>query len=119
MVDTREALQTLWKGKCTIYIQEETTNPINKRTEFKEVDIYKDEPCKLSFENITTVNESNNAAIVIQKAKLFIGPEINIPPGSKVVVTQNNVTSEYEKSGKPGVYSNHQEIQLDLFKGWS
>lgn len=119
MVNTRAALQMLWKGTCTITVREEKQNPINKRTEFDENPVYTDEPCKLSFETITTTAENSNAASVIQKAKLFIAPEISIPAGSKITVTQNGKTADYEKSGEPAMYTNHQEVMLDLFKGWS
>lgn len=119
MVNTRKALESLWKGTCTVWIREEIQNPVNKRTEFGEAAVYEDQPCKLSIETITTTNENNNAASVTQKVKLFIAPEVNIPAGSKITVTQNGKTADYEKSGEPGIYTNHQEISLDLFKGWS
>jgi hypothetical protein len=113
------ALESLWRGVCTVYIQEETQNTKNKRIEFTEKAIYTDEPCKLSFENITTTVESSNAASVVQKAKLFLAPEVDIPPGSKITVTQNGKTADYEKSGEPATYTYHQEVYLDLFKGWA
>lgn len=119
MVDTRNALESLWKGSCTIWIRQEAQNPTNKRIEFTEAAVYEDQPCKLSIETITTTNENYNAASVTQKVKLFIAPEVNIPAGSKITVTQNGKTADYEKSGEPAMYSNHQEISLDLFKGWS
>jgi len=118
MVSTRKALEKLWKGICTIVIRQETQNPTNKRIEFNEVPVYENQPCKLSFETITTT-ENNNTALVTQGAKLFIAPEVDIPPGSKIIVTQNGKTAEYEKSGEPAFYSNHQEIRLVLFKGWA
>lgn len=119
MVSTRKSLEKLWKGSCTIYIRQGIKNLVNKRTEFTEVPIYENQRCKLSVETITTTNDSNNASEVIQKAKLFIAPEIDIPPGSKIKVTQNGKTFYYEKSGEPGYFTNHQEVMLNMFKGWS
>jgi len=119
MVNIKAALESLWKGTCTIVIREETQNPTNKRIEFNEVPVYENQPCKLSFETITTTKDNNNAELVVQGAKLFIAPEVDIPPGSKITVTQNGKTTEYEKSGEPAVYTNHQEITLELFKGWA
>jgi len=115
----KSALELLWKGTCSVFVRQEKQNPINKRIEFDEVPIYENQPCKLSFKTITSTNESNNAAEVTQVQKLFISNEVNIPAGSKVVVTQNGKTNEYEKSGEPAFYSNHQEITLVLFKGWA
>lgn len=119
MVSTRESLEKLWIGTCTILIRQESQNPVTKRTEFTEVPVYENQPCKLSIETITTTNENSNAAEIIQKVKLFIAPEVDIPPGSKITVTQNGKTADYEKSGEPGLFTNHQEVVLDLFKGWS
>lgn len=119
MVNTRKAHELLWNGSCTIKIRQENKDSVTKRIKFDEVSIYEDKPCKLSYVIITATNENNNAAIVIQKAKLIIAPEIDIPPGSKIIVTQNGKTAEYEKSGEPGMFSNHQEVILELFKGWS
>ncbi len=119
MVDTRPALQLLWKGICTVKVRQESQNPITKRTEFIEVITHTNEPCKLSVETITTTNENTNAASFTQKVKLFIAPEVTIPAGSKITVTQNGKTADYEKTGEPGIFTNHQEIVLDLFKGWA
>lgn len=115
----KSPLEWLWKGSCTLFIRKERRNPINKRIEFDEVAIYENQPCKLSFKTITSTNENNHAAEVTQVQKLFISNEVNIPAGSKVVVTQNGKTREYEKSGEPAIYSNHQEVILVLFKGWA
>ena len=51
--------------------------------------------------------------------KLFISPEVEIKPGSKIVVTQNGVTTEFSNSGKPAIYTNHQEIMLKLFEDYA
>lgn len=119
MVNTGPILQMLWKGKCTVKVKRARMNPITKRTEYDEVTSCTDEPCKLSFETISSTDENSNAASITQKAKLFIGPDVNIPPGSKIAVTQNGRTVDYEQTGEPAVYTNHQEIILNLFKGWS
>lgn len=115
----KKALQMLWKGTCSVFIREERLNPITKRTEFEEVCIYENQPCKLSFERLTTTTENSNAALITQGAKLFLSPTIEIPPGSKITVTQNGKTTDYERSGEPAIYTNHQEVPLELFRGWA
>lgn len=119
MVDTSKALQSLWKGSCTVYVKQEAQDPTTKRITFGESAVYTNQACKLSFEKITDTIENNNAALITQAAKLFISPDVIIPPGSKITVTQNGKTADYEKSGEPAVYSNHQEVPLELFKGWA
>lgn len=119
MVTQKAALQSLWKGTCTVFVRQGQQNPVNKRTEFVEVSLHENIPCRLSFQTISSTKESQNAARAEQVIKLFLGTEYNIPPGSKIVVAQNGQTNEYQNSGQPAVYSNHQEIVLDLFRGWA
>jgi hypothetical protein len=78
-----------------------------------------DQACKLSFEKVTNNNQGETAAMLVQTAKVLIAPEIQIKPGSKFTITQNGITTEYKSSGEPARYATHQEIVLELFKGWS
>lgn len=114
-----QAVKSLWDGKCTVTVQKNETNTSTGRTEVKEVDLYKDVPCRISFDTIDTTELASNAAQKVQGVTLLIGSDVDIPPGSKITVTQNGVTGSYTKSGKPAVYSVHQQIQLELFKGWA
>ena len=82
--------------------------------------VLENEPCRLSFKTVTNANPSETgASSVVQTTKVFLAPEIKVKPGSKLIITQNGVTTEYKNSGKPAFYSTHQEIVLELFKGWS
>jgi hypothetical protein len=119
MVNQKEALQSLWKGVCTITAQSEKQNSTTKRTEFDEDAVCENEPCKLSYKVLTSTSEKNDAAEVKQVPKLFLSNEITVPAGSKITITQNGKTTEFEKSGEPAIFSNHQEIILELFKGWA
>ncbi|TQX28014.1 hypothetical protein D1N55_18385, partial [Clostridioides difficile] len=47
-----------------------------------------------------------------QTIKLFISPDIEIKAGSKLIINDK----EYVRSGESAIYSNHQEIILELFK---
>lgn len=115
----RASVESQYIGKCTIAEYQPITNPITKTTKHAPVDVLIDQPCRLSFKTITTANETGAASTVIQITKLFIAPEIDIKPGSRITVTQNGITTEYKNSGKPAVYSSHQEVILELFDGWS
>lgn len=112
-------LKTLWKGSCTVISRVKKQDLITKKTEFVEETIYEDEPCRLSYQTLTPTTDKNNASEVTQVPKLFLSNEVMIPPGSKIIVTQNNRTTEFENSSEPAVYTNHQEIVLELFKGWA
>jgi hypothetical protein len=115
----RKAIESQYTGKCTVYEYQSVTDPVTKITESGEVPVLVDQPCRLSFKTITATSPNDGAATVTQIVKLFIAPEIRINPGSKIAVTQNGVTSDYQSSGQPAVYTNHQEIILELFKGWA
>lgn len=116
---TRKAIESLYKGTCTIYEYQPVTNPITKITKHQEVPVLENQPCKLSFERVTSVNQTDTAGAVKQTIKLFLAPEIEVKPGSKIAVTQNGRTGNYKNSGEPAVLSSHQEIELILFKGWA
>lgn len=123
MVDSKKyasAIKSLWRGKCTVTVRNnDTTDENTGRVAIGEVDTYTDEPCRISFDTVNATQTENNAANIIQSITLFIDREVVIPEGSKITVTQNGATAVYEKSGKPAVYSTHQEIPLELFKGWA
>ena len=114
------AIKSLWRGKCTVTVRNnDTTDENTGRVVVGEVDTYTDEPCRISFDTVNATQTENNAANIIQSITLFIDRAVVIPEGSKITVTQNGATSVYEKSGKPAVYSTHQEIPLEIFKGWA
>lgn len=114
----RKALERLWKDRCTIYTQEKVKDPTTKLTDFEEKPLLQDQPCKLSFETLTS-STGDPVATVSQSVKLFISPDVVIKAGSKIIVTQHGRTTEYSNSGVPAVYPTHQEIMLTLFKGWA
>lgn len=112
-------LRKLWTGSCTVISRIKKQDPVIKRTEFVEETIYENEPCRLSYQTLTPTTNKNGVAEVVQVPKLFISNELVIPPGSKIIVTQNGRTTEFSNSSEPAVYTNHQEIVLELFKGWA
>lgn len=114
-----QTIKRLWRGVCTVTVRKNITNENTGRTEEKEVDLFTNEPCRISFDTVQTTEPSNGAALIRQTITLFIDAAANIPPGSKITVTQNGTTEVYEQSGKPAVYSVHKEIPLELFKGWA
>ncbi len=93
----------------------------NKSTGFIESIVISKQPCKISYEKLSTVNViSDNSAKASLSTKIFISPDIKIKNGSKVIVTNNlGQIKEYKSSGEPATYDTHQEIMLELFKGWS
>lgn len=115
----RRAQEATYVGLCTVFECQEITDAKTKLSSEKEVAVIEDQPCRLSFEKLTAAAQTETAAVAAQGIKLFLAPEITVLSNSKIVVTQNGVTEEYSASGKPAVYSTHQEITLELFRGWA
>ena len=109
-------LTLLWTGKCTIYEFQDEVNPITFQTTQKEVPVLVDEPCRLSYNHEQATDIQSGAAVVSQSITLFIRPDLEIKPGSVIEITQNNVTERYKGSGQPAVYTNHQQIILQLYE---
>ena len=109
----KKAIQSLLTGVCNIFWFKNSKNKYG--TVVSEVkELYKNIPCRLSFKNISQTEQTESAAKTSQVVKLFIAPEVYAPPGSIVEVTQNGVTRKYKHSGISAVYTNHQEIILDV-----
>ena len=117
----RKALERMWRDRCTIIRKVKATDPKTKLTDFSETPLVENQPCKLSFENLSTTDE-NHVATMAQAVKLFLSPDVVIPPGCKIVVHRFNKLERefiYSQSGEAGVFSNHQEITLALWDGWA
>lgn len=115
----RKAVESAYNGVCTVLEYGDMFDDETKITYQGEKAVYENIPCKLSFEKLNAAVQTDTAACVSQGTKLFTAPEIKISGGSKIIVTQNGITGEYSSSGEPAVYPTHQEIMLELFRGWT
>ena len=118
LVKSRKAVETLYDGVCTI-TEYQKVKKENKSTGFSERVTYQDIPCRMSYKSVNPTNQTTTAGIVTQSIVVYLSPDVLVNPGSKITITQNNVTTEYKSSGKPAVYSSHQEVSVELFDGWS
>jgi hypothetical protein len=117
----RAMIEETYDGICSVYVYGSTVDPETHITHKGETLIYEDIPCRISFKN-NNLNDSQpteTAAKPVQKIKLLTSPDANIPKGSKIKVTQNNVTRTYKSSGEPMMYYTHQEIILEIFDKWT
>ena len=115
----RKAVQSLWTGKATITVREGVTNEATGRTEPVERVTASDLACRISFATVKSTEPDEEAARVVQTVTLYIDPDLVIPEGSKITVTQNGMIGHYERSGKAAVYTCHQEVPLELWEGWA
>lgn len=108
-----------YKDSCTVIQFQAVKDSKTKLTKQTEVAVLEDLPCKLSFEIVKNTGSSETAAALTQSTKLFLAPEVQIPPGSKILITHQGETTAYEQSGQPAVYPSHQEIFLILSQRWA
>ena len=113
----KKAIQSLWDGRATITVREGMLDERTGRTEPVERVTAWSIPCRISFATVKSTEPDEEAARVAQTVTLYIDPSVDIPEGSKITVTQNCVTRDYERSGTPAVYTAHQEVPLELFRG--
>lgn len=124
MVNHGDAIRKLWKDRCIIQSSVEYTKA-NKAKGKRWETLIDNEPCKLSFFNNVRLN---NTAVdmpmttqVFQQAKLFIRSDLEIPAGCRITVIthENNKTLYFENSGVPALFTNHQEILLEVKQKWA
>lgn len=114
----RAAYEQLYQDTCTIYEYQEVENP-DGTTGFSEVAVEEDIPCRLSYQTDTTAGNTESASPLKENIELFINPELEIKAGSKLSITHLKRTIDYERTGEPARYDTHQEVHLELFKGWT
>ena len=115
----RQAVQNLRTGRATVTVLEGVLDPATGRTEPAERVTVEEVPCRVSYRTVKPTALEEEAAQMVQTVTLYIDPAVDIPEGSKVTVTQHGVTRDYARSGTAAVYSCHQEVPLELFRGWA
>lgn len=108
-----------YEGTCSVVEFQEVTSLTSRITRHEEVTVLENQPCRLSFESLAAADQTDTAARISLRAKLFIAPDTDIKAGSKVIVTQCGESFEFSYSGESAVYPTHREIMLDLFRGWA
>lgn len=111
--------QYQYDGSCTITEHRKVRDGKTKLIRYEDVIVWNDQPCHLVFKNTSSAGQSGAATAICQTVELIISPDIEIKAGSKITVRQHGVTTDYTRSGVPAVYATHQEIILELFKGWA
>lgn len=118
-MDAAKAVRAFWTDKMTVY-ELENYKRDNGSVGQKPVSKLENEPCRLSFSSLSTTDESQNVAQVVQSAKLFCSADAEIKAGSQIVVTHAGREFSFKRSGEPGVYpiTRHQEFPVVPVKRW-
>jgi len=84
--------------------------------------LHQDIPCRLSFrrgiEAMGMIRDVGDAAMeAIQVVRLFLAPDIDIPPGSCIVLRRGDGSElRFHRTGVPAVFEAHQEIRMEREK---
>ncbi len=116
MVKIKNTIEKTFTHSCTV-INKQSVRKEDMSTAFEDVVIVQNQPCRLSYSNISTAKDVGVHNESIQQIKLFLNNSLNIPPGSVITVIHDGVTDVYSNSGKSSVFSTHQEIVLELKEG--
>jgi hypothetical protein len=111
---SKSAIRKLFTDSCTIinFIQKEN---VYGSTIIEKVVVCENEPCRLSYSSFKPTKSTEHCASELeQEIKLFIREDLEIVAGSKIIITRNGITTEYDASGQPAIHTNHQEINLNL-----
>jgi len=118
MVRTK-ILSRMWTDRCDVFVSEQTVQSDTGRTVMQEHMRHQDIPCRVSFrrgiEAMGVVRDVQGAAMEsVQVVRLFLAPDVEIPPSSRVVVRRGNgQTLRFSRSGVPAVFEAHQEIRME------
>lgn len=115
----RKAIESTYTDSCTVSERRKEINPVTKLTDWKDVVVLDGQPCRLSFKTVQSTQQEGAAEETVQSVKLFLSPNIVIKEGSKITVLRGGREYAYVSSGVPAAYPSHQEIALQLFKGWT
>lgn len=109
-----DILARLWIAECTVYEYQDVTDPVTFQTTSKLVPVIEKEPCRLSYSYNSTTSSTTGIATVGQIITLYIRPDLEIKAGSVIDVTQHGRTFRFKRARNPAVYTNHQEITLEI-----
>lgn len=114
----RDEIEKEYQDTANVSRIVEFRDPDTKECGTKEVVLFTDIPCRLSF-----LNKESGVSLrgelydsTSQTIKLFTCPEYDIKPGSRITVEHLGRFYKYECSSYPKTYVSHQEIELSVLE---
>lgn len=108
----RRLLEMTYTGVCRVEGQTTSKDPVTGVERPKDGVIFDNQPCALSQASLPSAAQTDTNNDVAYDGKLFIAPDIVIPSGSRVFVTQDGMSYEFQQSGEPFIYPTHQEVKM-------
>lgn len=114
----KKFIESLYIDTCDVYEFQRVVDETTGITSQQEVLVYKDIPCKLSFNKFTETGDGVGSSLSFL-AKIFMSPDHEIKEGSKIVIVKNGKTYTLSNSGVPRMGINHQEINVGNWEKWA
>jgi hypothetical protein len=108
----RMLLEMTYTGLCRVEGQTTYKDPITGVERPSRGVIFDNQPCALSQASLPSVLQTDTNNDIGYDGKLFIAPDVAVPSGSRIFVTQDGMSYEFEQSGEPFIYPAHQEIKM-------
>lgn len=118
VINTKKQLRTLYDGTATVYSVNSSSEDQHGIERDDEEILHENVKCRVSFSN-KNHNKQDNHGELDQTIVLYCDPDIDIPPGSKIKVTQYGATHTYSCSGLAAKYNSHQEIELTTYREYA
>lgn len=112
----RSAVESLYLDRATIIEYQSVFNTEDCSTGIQELVVCENQPCKVSHVSARQAYDGVASDDIRLITKLFISPDINVKPGSKIILDRNGVETVYRNSGEPSMYYNHQEIIIETWE---
>ena len=111
----REALESIYHHRMTVYHHENVFDESTGFYEPKEVPIYIDEPCRGSTQLVEPTMDRPKE--FTKKLRIHCAPELDIPIGSHIILTfYHNKTQDFGEVSSSRHYSDHQVLLMNEFR---
>ena len=115
-----EGLLQLMTDRCTVTVREPVSDAETGLMGYAEKVLAADLPCRIFLFLCPGRRGREAPRRSGQPVKLFLQPEVEIPPGSRIAVTRGEKTVLYARSGEPARYPGHRrESNLELWERWA
>lgn len=119
----RPIIEQFYEGVCTISVRDKYKDERTGITHTEDlVTVYENVPCRLSNNNeLERMSRDMSKSVerpfptASHQIRLFVAPELDIPAGSHIEVTQHGITQVYGYSGIVSKYCTHQEVCLEIW----
>lgn len=112
--DVSDILESMYSGVCDVYVTRTETDRNGVERDVESL-LYEGISCRKISDSVP-VAAGGIVSDVEQRVTLLLGRRYQIPPGSKIVVTEWEITQEFTNSGEPDYYLSHQEIPINLIE---